>query len=308
MPILHANLETDFRLAAQLDQALFVSLTDMASIRNVPGAIDFHGTVNNSGSDTHRLRYVSLGGADHFVATAAEDTDVAETALTDTSVDIAVTRSALRRDIGDLAIATGYGADIDPQRLAADMVASYDGFFNETFATTGATAASDVGSTGVDMSVDDYHDAIYTLELASVPGPYFCVLHPRQFADFQASLRAEGGAAMFAPATFDMLGIRGQGFAGTYLGVEIYKMSDVIQTGGDREGFMYGAGTFGYKVAIVDQRSMLGSGASLAVRMDEVLVEVNRDTSRAVVEIMGNAWMGMALKEQARIVGIVTDA
>jgi hypothetical protein len=307
MPILHANLETDLRLAVTLDQALAVSLVDMATIRNVPGAVDFHGTVNGSGSDTHRLRYVSLGGADRFVS-VAESAAVAETALTDTSVDIAVTRAALRRDIGDVAIATGFGDDVDPERLAADMVASYDGYFNEIYAAAGATATTNVGTSGVDMSHDDYMDAIFTLELGSVPGPYFAALHPRQFADWQESLRAEGGALAFSPATAEMLAIRGQGYAGDFLGVSIFKMSDITEAGGNKEGFMYGAGAFGYKVAIVDQRSMLGAGAAVAVRVDEILVEVFRNPTSATTTVMGNAWVGLSVKEDARIVGIVTDA
>ncbi len=308
MPILHANLETDLRLAAQLDQALLITLTDMATIRNVSGAIDFHGTVNGQGSDTSRLRFVSLGGADHFQATAAEDSEAAETPLTDTSVDIAVTRSALLRNVGDLATSTGFGSDVDPMTLARDMVASYDGYFNTLFTAAGATAGSTVGSTGVDMSHDDFMDAIFTLEIANVPGPYFCILHPRQFADWQESLRAEGGATQFMAATADMLSIKGQGFAGSHSGVDIFKMSDVTESGGDRQGFMYGAGAFGYKVAIIDQRSMLGAGSSIAVRVDEVLVEVTRNSSRAITEIVGNAWVGLSVKEDARLVGIFTDA
>ena len=308
MPILHSNLETDLRLAVALDQALLTTLTDMATVRNIPGLIDFHGTVNGTGSDTGRLRYANLGGASHFAVTAAENTAVAETAITDASVDIAVVRTALRRDVGDLAIATGFGDDVDPDRLAADMIASYEGYFNVLYTTAGGTAATDVGTTTVDMSVNDYFDAIFTLEIADAPGPYFCALAPRQLADFQSSLRAEGSALMYHAATPEMLAIKGQGFAGEYLGVQILKLSDVITTGGDREGFMHGVNAFGYKVAIVDQRSMLGAGASVAVRADEVLVEIVRNTTAATVTVMGNAWVGLSLKEQARVVGIVTDA
>ena len=307
MPILHANLETDLRLAAQLDQALMITLTDMATIRNT-GAIDFHGTVNGTGSDTSRLRYVSLGGSDHFVATLAEDTEVAETAITDTSVDISVTRAALVRNIGDMATATGYAQDLDAMTLATDMVASYDGYFNGLFTAAGATASTTVGSTGVDMSHSDFMDAVFSLELASVPGPFYAVLHPRQLADWQESLRAEGGATQFMAATAEMLAIKGQGFVGTHSGVEIWKLSDVAESGGDKQGFAFGAGAFGYKVAIIDQRSMLGAGSAVAVRVDEILVEIARDSSKAITEIVGNAWVGVSLKEQARVCGIVTDA
>ena len=307
MPIIHADLVPDLRIATQLDQALLVSLTDMATIRNVPGAIDYHGSVSGTGSDTGRLRFVSLAGADHF-ASIGEVTAVTETALTTDSVDIQVTRAALMRSIGDVANETGYASDVDPATLAADMVASYDGYFNETYAITGATAATVVGSTAVDFSHDDYMDAIFTLELNSVPGPFFAAMHPRQFADWQESLRAEGGALMFSPATAEMLSIRGQGFAGSFLGVSIFKMSDIQESGVDKQGFMYGQGALGYKVAIVDGRAQLGAGTAIAVRMDELYVEIRRSPTTASVDVIGNAWLGMAVKEQARIVGMHTDA
>ena len=42
--------------------------------------------------------------------------------------------------------------------------------------------------------------------------------------------------------------------------------------------------------------------------MDELLVEITRDASKGVTEVAGNAYVGVGLIEQARIVGIVTDA
>ena len=53
MPITNAGvLETDLRSASRLDAALRVSLVDTASIRNVPGAIQFLGTINGALTDT----------------------------------------------------------------------------------------------------------------------------------------------------------------------------------------------------------------------------------------------------------------
>ncbi len=158
------------------------------------------------------------------------------------------------------------------------------------------------------MSHDDFMDAIFSLELANVPGPYFACLHPRQLADWRESLRSEGGAAMFNPATAAALAILGQGFAGEYLGINIFKMSDVTESGGNKEGFFWGAGAFGYKIAQPDQRLALGAGASVMVSMDEVLVEVARSIDGALTKVAGNAWCGVTVKEQARLVGCVTDA
>ena len=307
MPILHTGLESDLRLGEALDQALLVSLTDMAWI-GAPelGAIRDLGFVNGTGSDTARVRFAGLNGADHFAATAAEDTDESETALVDASADIAVARAALVRNIGDLALGTGFADDISAERLAADMVASYRGYYNGLGATAIATASTDVGTSTVDMSVDDFYDAIFQLELSSVPGPYYCMLHPRQFADFQESLRAEGGATQFSPATQEMLKIAGQGFAGSFAGVNVFLSSDVSSAGGNRHGAMWGQGALAHKRMIPNPP--VGAGTAVAVRMDELLVEITRDASKGVTEVAGNAYVGVGLIEQDRIVGIVTDA
>jgi hypothetical protein len=306
VPILHSNLETDLRLAVTLDQNLLVTLTDQASIRRVPGAISFLGSVSGTGSDTSRLRFTGLGGADPFVATAAENTDVTDTVPSHTSVDIAVVRAALRRDISDLAITTGFSQDLDPARLAGDMAASLESYFNSLIATQIATAATDVGASGVDMSVDDFYDAVFTLEQASAPGPYFAMLAPVQVTDFQSSLRSESGAVSLSPATQEMLRIAGQGLVGEFMGVSIFKSSDVTDSGGNRHGAMWGAGALGYKIAVVNPTN--GAGSAVVVRQDELVVEITRDASAATTEITGNAYVGAGLLEQARIVGIVTDS
>ena len=306
MPILHSNLETDLRLGEALDQALLVSLTDMAWI-GAPelGAIVDLGFVNGTGSDTSRVRFAGLGGADHFV-TDDEGDDATETALTDASADVAVARGVLVRNIGDIALGTGFSDDINPERLAADMVMSYRGYYNGLIAAAIATAGTDVGSPTVDMSVDDFYDAVFQLEISSVPGPYFAMLHPRQFADFQESLRAEGGATQFAAATQAMLQIAGQGLAGSFAGVNIFLSSDVTGTGtGTRHGAMWGRGALGHKRMIPNPP--VGAGTAVAVRMDELLVEITRDASKGVTEVAGNAYVGAGKIEDARIVGITTD-
>lgn len=309
MPILHANLELDLRDASALDDALHITLTDVASIRNT-GSIDFLGNVNGRGSDTSVIRFASLDGFDHFSDTVAEDTDEGETALTDTSVTIAVVRSALIRNIGDLAVGTGFADDITPARLAGDMAMSYEGYFNGLVATAIATATTNVGSPGVDMSVNDWYDAVFELEIQSVPGPYWAILAPRQLADWQNSLRAESGAVKLMPATQEMLQIMGQGFVGTFSSVGIIKSSDVTTAAGNREGAMFGQGALGYKTMMPDARSFHGAGTVVASAVPEVglVVEITRNASRAITEIAGNAFTGVSLLEQARIVGIVTDA
>jgi len=162
---------------------------------------------------------------------------------------------------------------------------------------------TDVGSSGVDMSVSDFFSAMYQLELNSVPGPYACLLHPVQLSDLRESLRAEGGAVQFSPATMDMLSIKGQGYAGQFLGVDVYKISKINSAGGNRHGAMVGANCLGYRIGTVE--NVIGS---TIIRADEYAVEFERSGTAGLTSVIGHAYVGVAILEDARGVGIVTDA
>ena len=301
--ILHSNLETDLRLAAALDQEIAMLLADRASLRNT-GTIRNYGMVNGMGSDTKVVRLAGLGGTDAFSATAAENTAVATTALTDSSVSIAVARAALRRDISDLADLTGFaGSDITPETLASAMVIEAEAFFVAQVAAAVATASANVGTSGVDASIDDLFSAIFTLELTSNEGPFTALLHPQQLADLQDSLRAEAGAVQFMPSSAALLEIKGQGYAGSFLGVDIYKSAHVTSAGGNKEGGMWGVGAIGF----AEGSPNIAYGDVVRPAASPLVVEFQRDASAATTEIVGHYYLGVAVIEQDRLVGIVTD-
>ena len=156
------------------------------------------------------------------------------------------------------------------------------------------------------MSADDFYDAIYQLELSDVPGPYFAMLHARQIADWQDSLRSEGGAAQWMAATAEMLAVKGQGFQGNYLGVDIHRSSNVTSSGGNRHGGMWGIGALGYALGI--PRPLAGGGREVRFGDAPILVEFDRDGSAATTEIIGHGYAGVSIVETSRGVGIVTDA
>ena len=301
--ILHSNLETDLRLAAALDQEIAMLLADRASLRNT-GTIRNYGMVNGMGSDTKVVRLAGLGGTDAFSATAAENTDVATTALTDSSVSIAVARAALRRDISDLADLTGFsGSDITPETLASAMVIEAEAFFVAQVAAAVATASANVGTSGVDMSVDDLFSAIFTLELTSNEGPFTALLHPQQIADLQDSLRAEAGAVQFMPATAALLEAKGQGYAGQFLGCDLYKSAHVTSAGGNKEGGMWGVGAIGF----AEGSPNIAYGDVVRPAASPLVVEFQRESTAATTTITGHYYLGVAVIEQDRLVGIVTD-
>jgi len=295
----------NLRLSAMIENEVRAVLADMASIRNT-GALLFAGDVAGIGSTVTRLRYADWGASTPF-ASAADGADVANTTLTPSTVDITVGRSALRYDITDLAGLTGMGQDIDPFSLAAQMAMSAEARINQIIAATFASASNSVGTSGVDMSVDDFYDAMFQLESESNDGEFFCILHPQQLSDLRDSLRSESNNALaFSPATEDMLAIKGQGYAGRFGGVEIFKSSYVTEAAGNKIGAMMSKGGVAY--AIGTPRPLAGAGAEIRPAGTPVVVAFQRDESKGLTEVVGHLYCGAAITEDARIVKIVTDA
>ena len=163
----------------------------------------------------------------------------------------------------------------------------YEQFFNLLAAAAINTIPTIVGAAGVDCSVDDFYSAIFSLEIASVPGPYTCLLSPTQFANFQESLRAEGGAAQWMPATAAMLEIKGQGYMGDFLGVSVYKSDKVLVDGaGDAHGGMWGLGAMGYKTGTV----VNPLGGFVTSPGSEIVVEFERVAASATTQIVGHGY------------------
>jgi hypothetical protein len=302
MPITHSSMETDLRLAAVLDQEIALLLADRSSIRN-SGAVKFYGLINGRGSDTLSIRIAGLDGSDKFAVTAAEDTDVTETALTDASVSLAVARYSLRRDLGDLAELTGFpGTDISVDRLAASMVGEAEQCFMEIIGDTITGFGTDKGSKGTSLSVDNWFDGIAELQTAGNTGMVFALLNPQQLGQLQSSIRAEAGAIQFVPATQEMLAVKGAGYAGMFAGVDIYTSKQLESSGGGYDGAMWAEGCIGYAEAA----PMITQGSVVRPGVSPVVVEFQRDASKALTEIIGHYYLGAAIIQDDMGVGILS--
>lgn len=292
------------RLAAMIEAEVRALLSDSASIRQ-SNALLFAGDVANIGSDAITLRYAGLDGY-AAMASAADGANVTASQLEATTATLTVARQALRYDITDLANLSGLGSDISPFRLAESMVGAFDARFMELVCATFGSFSSSVGTSGVDMSLDDFLDAVFTLELANNPGEIYAVLHPRQIADLQSSIRNEAANAIaFNSATHDMLKMLGQGYVGDFLGVQIHKSSYVDASGGNRQGAMFSPGAIAY--AIGTPAPMVGGNGEVRPAGTPIVVEYQRDASKGLTEIIGTGYAGCGIVEQARGVLIATD-
>jgi hypothetical protein len=301
-----SGLETGgLRLAAMIEAEVRALLSDNASIRQ-SGALLYAGDVANIGSDSITLRFAGLDGYD-AMASASDGADVTASQLEMDTATITVARQALRYDMTDLANLSGLGSDISPFRLAESMVGAFEARFMEIVAATFGSFSTSVGTSGVDMSIDDFLDGVFALELANNPSQIFAVLHPRQIADLQASIRNEAANAIaFNSASHDMLKMMGQGYVGDFLGVQIHKSSYVAESAGNKQGAMFSAGAIAY--AIGTPAPMVGSGGEVRPAGTPIVVEYQRDASKGLTEIIGTAYCGAGIVEDARGVLISTDA
>lgn len=308
MAITNNSLVGDLRLAQMISQEIKLLLNDSTNLRNTP-FMDFVGSINGMGSDTIRVRKAFLDGEDGWseFSGGSEDGAVSDTALVDGHVDVVVKRQALAYAISDLASMTGMGGgDIDPFRIAESIAKSYEArFANLTGALLGGFTPQ-VGSAAA-MSVDVFMDAIQTLEAADsgkgAPGPYVCVLAPAQFAQLQDSIRNESsGILQFVPPSYEAISAKGSHYKGSYLGVEIYTSSHVTDNGSNYAAAMWGPGAIGYATGTPAGLP----GAAETMEMGEVVIEMDRDATKALTRIVGHAYLGLAIIDDNRGVEIAT--
>jgi len=295
----------DQRLSAILAMEIDLLLADRESLWMHPSLV-YHGDISGTGSTTTQAVQVGLDGYDEM-ASIAENASTSNTALSDASATPTVARQALQYQYSDLAALTDSLGVIDPVRLAASMVGSARMRFMSMITALHAGFSQSAGSTGVDMSVDDFFDAQITLDLQSVSGERMMVLHPRQWGDLQQDLRSELGAIGFSPATAEMLAKWGPGAKGRLLGTDIFASSKVATANGgaDRDGLLFARGAIVW--ADATQRPIYGAGGVITPG-GKITVEFERDAAGALTKVVGNYFVGVAEGQDLMGCRIVTDA
>lgn len=315
-PIRNSNLASNgLRLAQMISQEVNLLLKDASNLRNT-GLISYQGSINGLGSDTVRVR---LAGLDGFDSMAAADNEIYDhssdtTALTIQNADIQAARQYIIYEISDLAGMTSMGTpnDIDPFRLARSIAGSYEARFAEMTGDAAASFAATAGANTTTLSVDDFFDAIFDLEQAGfgtgtaggAPGPYACVLAPKALTELQDSLRNETGNAISRmQSSQEMLMAKGENFAGNLFGVDVYRNSLVKQNASSGyDNFMLSPMALGY----VDGIPMGVRGASDLMEMGKVVVEFDRHPMKASTYVVGHAYLGISIIENARGVKLLS--
>lgn len=182
---------------------------------------------------------VKIPKADKFTAAAvAQGTELANTALTSTSVTLTSSEIGIQATITDVLelsdIPAAHGARLKQlgraigDKIDVDICALFSGF---------STA---VGATTVNIALTNLLDAIYNLEVndAAGLGGLVGVFHPRQSADIRTELEADAGSIYVGNAHPSKAMA---GYFGSWFGIDIFQSTNVptANAGADRAGGIF---------------------------------------------------------------------
>ena len=303
MPILYSG-SADTQLVETLHQELLVLHADRSWLYGHPSLLDL-GDAAGSGSDKQKVALAGLGGY-NSMAPVAENTAVGDTPLAQSNVTCTIARQAIQRNLSDLkGIIDSVGINVP--MLAQDGFQSAYKRFNQMLATTvGAGFTDTVGAVANPLTATVFQQAGFKLTENSVGGPYLAFLYPKQVTGLQASLRSSGlGPGQYVPATQEMLAVKGAGFVGSYLGVDIFSSADVEANGAGTgsEGAIWGVGAVGYRhgsFTAIPGTNVIFSEPSPA------FCEIERDSSKAMTAITHNYYVGLTIIEGSLGVNVTT--
>jgi len=300
----YANVySSGLRLAAMISAQVSLLLSDKASLRDL---VMFGGDITGSGSNAIKLRYADYGAGQPFVS-ASDGVALAAQDMTGETATITIGRSAMRYNLSDLMVMTSLGKDLDPFNIANGLVEAAEARMSALIAASFLSTTTNKGSTGTDLTIANWLDAMYHLQGQSNNPPFHCVLAPSQFNHLQKAIRSENNNFLaFSAASEELARSKPQGYCGEFLGVELYKSSRVSETADTngwhgamftKEGIAYGVGT---------PSSMVGGNQEIRPNGSPVVISFSRDEAAGLSEVIGHLYFGASLVEQSRVVGITT--
>lgn len=292
------------RVAQVLSQLIHTNLYDPTGLREVMTFYPYTG----GGSATMHITKATRGYA--MAAASSEISGGFSNTLQSTgNFTLTIARYALQMAPTDLFRITGGALDIE--YVLNVLMESLDLTLTDLLCALFPNVSGSVGDTGVDMSVDDFFDAKFALNLALNPQAMIkAVLHQQQVNDLEESIRGEMGPLQWRQDSQEMLNTKGPGYVGRFLNVDIYQSNSVgtANAGADRAGCMFSSGAFAYTLGSVAAMDPMVDPADLLVQTDAMFIERDRDAGNGLTKLFANAYPGVAEAEDSRAVQIVTDA
>lgn len=296
----------DETIAAEVAGHYLLLLADRNALPNHP-ALHYGGNITGIGSNAIKVPFVGLMGYDEM-ATGTEGDPVANTGLTDNSVTVTVVQKSIVREPSDIGKIIDKQGFLRRETLALDAVVTGSNVMRSMVANVTDNFSSVIGTSGVNMSFANMLDAVTTLEIAKVEGPYMGILHPVQWGDVRKDIAtASGGAIQFYPGSQSLLdAMKGLGYKGSFIGVDWFTTTDVptAAAGADRAGGVFGRGG----VVWADGDVFAEDPINQAVVAGKVLFERQRVVAGGTTKYAAHRYIGVSIGVDAFGVTIATDA
>jgi hypothetical protein len=269
-----------------------------ASILNHPAVAMVTGA---AGSNVVRVPVVGLDGYDLLTAHTAGSAK-ANSALSDGKVDVTLAGYSKVYALDEVAAFAAQGR-LGMSAFAQDMLYSAQQTMISLLATAGAGAAASVGTSGSNLTLEIFQQAKETLAVAAASGPMVALLAPRQWADIEADILANGTAVI----TPDVAGAISNGlddYKGRLFGVDVFVSNRVpsANSDADRAGCMFvRGGVVGGMAPFVDSRNVVADFGPLG------RLAIEDWASSMLTKYVSQAIMGASLGIEANICAIITD-
>jgi hypothetical protein len=298
--VVTADLVSNGGLVSEILASLIhEQLYDPTDLRAVCRRVDW-----TAGGST-AMSITSVPGPGAF-SSVAEGASSSNSTYTTDEATLTVARYARQYEITDLVPVAG--SPVDLNLLVANLMGGVAVTITDLIAALFGSLSNSVGTSGVDMSVDDMYDAQFQLNSSLVSGRYTFVGHPVQLNDFRSSLRGETGAIQFTPATAEMLASKGSGYQGSWNGIDVWQSDSCASSGGNRQGAMFGENCFAYTEAPVALIQGHIPASDILVNAGEILVELVRDAAGGETAALAHYYPAVAELEDSRGVLVATDA
>ena len=223
-------------------------------------------------------------------AAVNEATDLSNTAVNPTSVQITASEVGVMTTLTDLAASSAsrnVGADIGKlfgEAIAKKVDTDLCGLFS-SFTTNTAGAA------GTELTADLLFKAQAQLRTLSVPAPYYGVFHPKAVFNLKKTLTQAGyGTSSYAISEIGNEALR-NGYIGKIAGIDVFENANIsIDASDDAYGAVFHPASLG-----------------LCIK-EEIKIETQRDASLRATEVVGSIVYGTGVIKDTFGVTVLTDA
>lgn len=288
----------DQRLTEVLDASVELLLTDRGG--NLPrnsNALIYKGDFLEEPALSKKCPLLGWMGYDRLATRAEGAGTIADTAITDGKVDLAV-GPFVKQYSGNEFVALHTPSSIysDPTQAAMDAVVSRDATLVDLVAGLSDDWTATAGTTGTAMDTDKFFEAIGTLEAANVParpGEVMWQGLPAHYRELASDLRTEQGVMEHQPVTAEMQSIKGGNFRGSLGGVDLFVSDAMVVSSGDTYSQMFARGG----VYWADATPKVGV-AAIGLEIDKVYVEFSRTANTLTDRTTIHAWLGVSTAQQ----------